>query len=214
MKEKQKVSPVRLMAEIGIIAALGFVIDELQSAISRGLFVNGGSIGFAMVAVIIMAYRRGFLPALATGFIMSLLDTATGPYILPGTWFQATAQVALDYVLAYPVVALAGLFKPAFDNSQTKGGKATWLIVGCLVGGFAKFAVHYAAGAIFWADPSNFAWDLTWMNPYLYVFVYNIAYMGPCIVLSTLIAMLIFWRAPSLYQDPSALYRSLKERES
>ena len=213
MEGQQKTNPVRVMAEIGIMAALGFVIDELQSAYSRGLFVNGGSIGFAMVVVIIMGYRRGFLPALATGLIMSILDTVTGPYILPGAWYQAVAQVALDYVLAYPVVALAGLLKPLFDKAETRGTKAKWLIIGCLVGGLAKFAVHYTAGAIFWANPENFAWNLTWMNPYLYVLVYNVAYMGPCIILSTLIALLIFWKVPSLYQDPSAIYRGLKENE-
>ena len=211
MEEKQKTSPVRVMAEIGIMAAMGFVIDELQSAFSRGLFVAGGSIGFAMVAVIIMGFRRGFLPALITGFIMGLLDTVTGPYILPGSVFSSFSQVALDYVLAYPVVALAGLFKPLFDRAETRGGKAKWLLIGCLVGGFAKFGIHYASGAIFWADPSGFAWDLGWMNPYVYVLVYNIAYMGPCIVLTTLIAFLIFWRVPSLYSDPTAIYRNIKE---
>ena len=211
MKEKTRTNPIRIMTEIGIMAALGFVIDELQSVVSRPLFVNGGSIGFAMICVLIMALRRGFLPALATGFIMGLLDTATGPYILPGTLFQSFSQVALDYVLAYPVVALAGLFKPLYDKSEKRGEKALWVLVACLVGGMAKFVIHYLAGVIFWADASSFAWDLTWMNPYLYCLLYNGAYMLPCIALSTILAFLIFWKAPSIYQDPKAIYRTIKE---
>ena len=61
---------VRTLCEIGIIAALGFVFDELQGILFKGIFVNGGSIGFAMVAVLVMAYRRGWLPALLTGLLM------------------------------------------------------------------------------------------------------------------------------------------------
>ena len=213
MEEKKRTNPVRVMAEIGVMAALGFVLDELQSVFSRPLFVNGGSIGFAMVCVFIMAYRRGFFAALATGLIMSVLDTVTGPYILPGTVWQAILQVALDYVLAYPVVAVAGLFKKAFDKAPSKGKAALWLMLGCFVGGMAKFLIHYLAGVIFWADPSAFAWDLTFMSPYLYCLIYNGAYMLPCIILSTVIALLIFKSVPSLYQQPTAIYHTIREEE-
>ncbi len=77
----KKGSIVRTIAEIGIFAAIGFVLDEVQGALSFS-FTAGGSIGFAMVAVLIMAYRRGFLPAIFTGLIMGLLDISTKAYIL------------------------------------------------------------------------------------------------------------------------------------
>ena len=210
MKNKAMPAPVQIITEVGIMAALGFVIDELQSAISRGLFIAGGSIGFAMVCVIIMCYRRGFLAGLATGLIMSLLDVATGPYILAGAWYKAFLQLLLDYVLAYPVVAVAASFRNPYMKSETRQKKFLFLVLGCVCGGLAKLAIHYLAGILFWADPSNFAWDLTWMNPYLYCFVYNIAYMGPCIVLSIIICALIFWKAPFIYEQPNRLYTMLE----
>ena len=96
---------VRTICEIGIFAALGFVLDELQGIISKGLFINGGSIGFAMIAVLIIGYRRGWLPALLTGLIMGLFDIATSAYILH------PAQLFLDYILPYALVAVGCLCK-------------------------------------------------------------------------------------------------------
>ena len=112
----KKGSIVRTIAEIGIFAAIGFVLDEVQGALSFS-FTAGGSIGFAMVAVLIMAYRRGFLPAIFTGLIMGLLDISTKAYIVH--W----AQLFLDYILPYALVGIAGLFKPFFDKTDNRNVK-------------------------------------------------------------------------------------------
>ena len=181
---------VRTICEIGIFAALGFVFDELQGIISKGLFINGGSIGFAMIAVLIIGYRRGWLPALCTGLIMGLLDIATSAYIIH------PAQLFLDYILPYAFVAIGCLCKFPFEKAETKGGKVLWLIVGTIVGGLAKFLSHYLAGIFFWADPNNFAWGLTSMNPYLYCFIYNIAFIAPSIVLTAALLVVIYLRVP------------------
>jgi thiamine transporter ThiT len=55
MKKKTKIIT---MAEIAIFASIGFILDLLAGLYS-GFFVNGGSISFAMIAVIIVGYRRG-----------------------------------------------------------------------------------------------------------------------------------------------------------
>ena len=189
---KNTSNTVRTITEVGIIAALGFVFDTLQGIISKGVFVNGGSIGFAMIAVLIIAYRRGVLAALATGLIMGLLDVATGAYIIH------PMQLLLDYILPYAVVGVAGFFKPLYDKSNSKGLRVTWLIIGAVVGGLAKFLSHYLAGVIYWANPEDFAWDLNSMNPYLYCFIYNIAFIGPSIVLTGGILVALEFMAPRI----------------
>ena len=185
---------VRTICEIGIFAALGFVLDELQGILSKGLFINGGSIGFAMLAVLIIGYRRGWLPALCTGLIMGTLDIATSAYIIH------PAQLLLDYILPYAMVAVGCLCKIPFDKAQTKGHKILWLVIGTIIGGLAKLLSHYLAGVIFWADQSNFAWNLTWMNPYLYCFIYNFAFIGPSIVLSAGLLVAMYVRAPMILE--------------
>lgn len=189
----QKSNYVRTICEIGIFAAVGFVLDELQGIISKGIFLNGGSIGFAMLAVIVVGYRRGWLPAILTGLIMGGLDIATSAYILH------PAQLLLDYIFPYALVGIGCIFKYFFDRANEKKFKITWLLVGIIVGGLLKFLSHYLAGIIFWADPNSFAWGLTTMSPYLYCFIYNIAFIGPSIVLTGAIAVALFVTAPKVF---------------
>lgn len=49
MKAKNELT--RTIVEVGIFAAIGFVLDEIQGIILANVFTAGGSIGFAMVAV-------------------------------------------------------------------------------------------------------------------------------------------------------------------
>ena len=183
---------IKTICEVGIFAALGFVLDELQGILSKGLFINGGSIGFAMIAVLIIAYRRGWLPAILTGLIMGTLDIATSAYILH------PAQLLLDYILPYAVVGFAGLLKPISDRVKTKKEKILWLFIGTALGGLLKLLSHYLAGIIFWADPDNFAWGLNNMNPYIYCFVYNIAFIGPSIILTAALLVALYVRVPRI----------------
>ena len=203
---KNSNSTVRTLCEIGIMAALGFVFDELQGILFKGIFINGGSIGFAMVVVLVLAYRRGLVPALLTGLLMGLFDIATSAYILH------PAQMLLDYILPYLLVGFAGLLRPLYIKSETKTGKILLLIAGAFIGGLLKFLSHYLAGVIFWADPANFAWDLNSMNPYLYCFIYNIAFMGPSIVLSAGLLIAIYLTAPMILND-KPIFAEKKQRK-
>lgn len=206
MTKKKNHDIVMTMVEIGVMAALGFVLDELSGIMFKGVFVNGGSIGIAMVCVLVMAFRRGFVPALATGLVMGLLDLATGPYIIPGDAWRAFVQVFLDYVAAYPMVAFAAIFRKAFLNAEEKQKKVLFLCLGSILGGLLKLFAHFLSGILFWADPNEFAFSWNWMNPYLYCFLYNALYVLPCLVLSLGFLLVLFWRIPSLLKEPNRLY--------
>ena len=201
---KNTTNAVRTISEVGIFAALGFVFDELQGIIFKGVFPSGGSIGFAMIAVLIIAYRRGIIPALITGLIMGLLDIATSAYIIH------PAQLLLDYIFPYALVAVAGLLKPLYDRSKNLNEKILWLISGVVIGGMAKFLSHFLAGVIFWAD-SEQAWGITDMHPWLYSFIYNIAYMAPCIFLTGALLVVLQIVAPKILATKSAFIDSEKE---
>lgn len=206
MTKKKNHDIVMTMVEVGVMAALGFVLDELSGIMFKGVFVNGGSIGIAMVCVLVMAFRRGFVPALATGVVMGLLDLATGPYIIPGDAWRAFVQVFLDYVAAYPMVAFAAIFRKAFLSAEEKQKKVLFLCLGSILGGLLKLFAHFLSGILFWADPSGFAFSWNWMNPYLYCFLYNALYVLPCLVLSLGFLLVLFWRIPSLLKEPNRLY--------
>ena len=203
---KNTTNLVRTICEVGIFAALGFVFDELQGLFFGSLFPNGGSIGFAMIAVLIIGFRRGWLPAILTGLIMGLFDIATSAYIIH------PAQLFLDYILPYALVGVGCVFKIPFDKSNNKSQKILWIIVATLVGGFLKFMSHYLAGVIFWANPENFAWNLQAMNPYLYCFIYNIAFMGPSILLSGGLLIAMYLRVPSIFSIKSTEAKEDKKK--
>ena len=186
---------IRTICEIGLFAAVGFVIDELQGILGKGIFVNGGSIGFAFIAVIIIGLRRGWLPALLTGLAIGLFDFMTGAYIIH------PVQPILDYIIPYAMVAVGLLLKPMYENAKDNKGKIVALILITIVGGLSKMLSHYLAGVIFWADQSAFAWNLNTMNPYLYCFIYNFAYIGPSIVLTSLILVFIQFRFERLLKS-------------
>ena len=184
---------VRTIAEVGIFAAIGFVLDELQGIAFAGVFTAGGSIGFAMVAVLIIAYRRGWLPAICVGLIMGLLDLLTKSYMIT-FW-----QVLLDYILPYALVGTAGFFKPLFDKQEKSINKIIILCLGTLAGGLLKFLSHFIVGTLVWA-PMGYDWGIA--NEALYSFAYNIAFTGPSIVLSAIILVVLFKRASKVLCVP------------
>ena len=191
---KNTTNTIRTICEIGIFAALGFIFDEIQGLIFASVFPLGGSIGFAMIAVLIIAYRRGFFPALLTGLLMGLFDIATKVYI------YHPMQVFLDYIFPYMLVGFAGLFKPLFEKAQTKQSKILWLLVGTFVGGLLKLLSHYLSGVIFFSDPEGFAWKFT-RNAFLYSFVYNFAFTGPSIAITAILLIIVYLTAPRILSD-------------
>ena len=185
---------IRTICEIGLFAAIGFVLDELQGILSKGLFINGGSIGFAMIAVLIIGFRRGWLPAILTGLIMGLFDIASSAYILN------PMQMILDYIIPYAMVGLGCLVRPLYLKAQEKHVKIFYLVIATAIGGVAKLLCHYFAGVFFWADPANFAWGLDWMNPWLYCFIYNIAFILPSVILSAVLISIMYISAPHMFK--------------
>jgi len=193
---------IKTMAEIAMFAAIGYVLDALAGAYSAPIFVNGGSIGIAMICVLIVAYRRGTLAGVLTGVIMGLLDIADGFYVIASTWYLSLAQVFFDYIIAYPLVGLAGLFRKFAINQKNKKINIAWLIVGCLFGGLLKLGSHYFSGILFWNDPASFVWGFS--NGYLYSIIYNGAYMLPCIILCTALMIFIGKKWPMILREPNS----------
>ena len=199
MEKEKKSELVRTIAEVAIFAALGYVLDFLAGTYSASIFPNGGSIGIAMSVVLFVAFRRGTIPGVACGLIIGLLDLADGFYAIASEWWRVFLQVMLDYWIAYPLVGLAGLFRKIIRESETNKKRIVFTILASSLGGLLKFFSHFLAGALFWADPSGFVWPNFANHPYLYCFLYNGAYMLPCIVLSTAFIVVLLIKAPNLF---------------
>lgn len=197
MKKKNNV--VQLMTEIALLSALGFVLDEFSGLFFKGIFFKGGSIGIAMCAVLIMAYRRGAIPAILTGLIIGLLDIMTGAYIVH------PFQVFLDYIFPYALVGFAGIFKFYYDKVEARGKKILFIILGTFLGGLLKLASHMLSGMIFFVTVPTDLWKMELLSPFVYSLLYNGAYILPCIVLSGAVMVILQINAPTVLKAESLI---------
>lgn len=174
--ENQK-SSLRALTEGAVMVALA----QILSYIKLWQMPWGGSVVLAMVPIILYAVRWGLAKGLVASFALGCLQ-----FMFDGGFAIGWQSIVGDYVLAYGVLGLAGLFH------GKKGG--IWL--GTLVGGFARFLVHYVVGATIWAEymPETFL-GLSMHSPWFYSLLYNLTYMGPNIAI-TLVAFALLSATP------------------
>lgn len=204
MKEKNKIFTARGIAEIALISAIALGLDFLQGGLWRGVFVNGGSIGIAILPILILAFRKGFVPALISGFIVSFLQMAGGVYSIADEWWKVLSQIACDYIFAYPAVALAGLFYKNFHSATDKKHQVLYVVLGTVVGGLGKFIFHFISGVVFFPNTSIAG------APALYSLVYNGGYMLPNILISAIILSLVVIKAPQLFIENNTITKKEK----
>lgn len=174
-----------MLVEIAIFAGIGLVLDQ----ISFKFWAQGGSISFVMLPILIMAVRWGILSGITTGLLIGVLQMSFGAYILH--WVQAL----LDYVVAFSVVGLAGIFRKQILQAASEVNKKNitlYIVLGVVVGGILRYAAHALAGVVFF---SEYAGD---QNVWLYTLIYNGSYMIPAIILTAIAGSLIFTSAPRL----------------
>ncbi len=139
----------------------------------------GGSIDLAMLPIIIGCVRWGFGPGMLISTAHALLQTLFEGGIAIG-W----QSIVGDFLLAYMVLGLAGLFKGKFTLAT---------VTAC----GARFLVHYVVGATIWAEymPEEF-FSMTMTTPWVYSALYNGAYMLPDMAM-VLIAGILLMKTPA-----------------
>lgn len=144
----------------------------------------GGSVTLAMIPILLYAVRWGLVPGLLSGFVFGVLQ-----FTFDGGFAIGWQSIIGDYLLAFAVLGLAGLAQ----------GKKAGIFTGTLIGGFARFLVHYVVGATVWAEymPDSF-FGMTMHSPWFYSCLYNLAYMLPNIVICLAVFALL-WKPMGKY---------------
>ena len=153
---------IRQLCEGAMLVALA----EILSFLPLYKFPWGGSIDFAMLPIILFCVRWGFGPGMLVSCAHAVLQTLFEGGIAIG-W----QSILGDFLIAYAVLGLAGLFKGRFCLAT---------VVAC----GARFLVHYVVGATIWAEymPEAF-FGMTMTTPWIYSGLYNGAYMLPDMVM-------------------------------
>ena len=165
---------IRVLTEGAIFIALA----EVLSFLPLYKLPWGGSIDFAMLPIILFCIRWGFEPGMLVATAHAVLQTLFEGGIAIG-W----ESIIGDFLIAYMVLGVAGLFK----------GK--WHIATVVACGL-RFLVHYVVGATIWAQymPETF-FGMTMTTPWFYSALYNGAYMLPDMVL-ILVIFFVLSRTP------------------
>ena len=153
-------------------ASLSIALSFVLSTIRLFKMPQGGSVTpGGMLPLLIYAYAFGPVPGLMSGLVFGLLDFLQSAAPITNIW-----SFALDYLVGFAMVGLAGLFK---GIKQQQAGLAAGIITACT----ARFAASVLSGVMFYAMYA----EGTGMSPFIYSCWYNGSYMLPetliCVVL-------------------------------
>ena len=165
---------LRALCEGAVMVALAQILGYVK------LFSlpNGGSITLNMLPIFIFCARWGFGPGMLASFSLSLLQL-----LLDGAYAWGWQSILGDYIAAYTVLGLAGLFH----------GRKNGFFTGMFVGGFARFLVAWYVGAVVWGEymPESF-FGMTMVSPWVYSALYNGSYLLINICLCLLLGLLLW----------------------
>ena len=162
----KNISKTRMLTEAAIMLALATVLSIVKIL----ELPYGGSVTVAcMLPIIVIAYRHGvrygLLVAFVFGVIQQIIGLKTLSYVT--TWQSVVAVIALDYIVAFTVIGLGGLFRKV--SNQAYG-----LLLGTYLVCALRFICHVISGATVWAGLS-----IPTEAALIYSIGYNATYMIP-----------------------------------
>ncbi len=178
-KNKRRNNLIKL-AECSVMLALSVVLSFIEI---WKMPMGGGITLLSMLPVCLIAVKYGTKGALPTAFLYSVIQFAIGfssgnvfvYCVTPVTWIVC---LLFDYIVPFSVLGFSGIFRKKFGNTGIIAGIA--LMIGI------RFVCHYITGVAIWGQ---WAED---MSPYLYSLIYNVQYMLPeCILTSVAAGILI-----------------------
>ncbi len=186
MSKTKNFNFTKTLTESAVMLALTVVLSYLKLLD----LPYGGSITLcSMVPPILIAYRHGLgwglSVGLANGLLQLLMGVSNLSYATSAT--AAVCIILLDYLLAFTVTGLGGIFKKTFKSQTTALALGTALV--CIL----RYAFHVVSGCTVWAGlsiPTNEAfiysvcYNATYMLPELLIAVIGAVYIGGAVGLS------------------------------
>ena len=166
----QKSQKVLVLVEGAIMIALATVLSFIRVF----KLPWGGSITLlSMLPIALFSIKRGVKSGMIVSFLFALIQFGQG--ILDGlfgwglTLGMLIACILLDYILAFTVLGLAGLFRKKLSGQ----------IAGIALAVVLRFLCHFLSGVVIWHSFGQLWGDFYTENTWLYSLLYNGAYMLP-----------------------------------
>jgi thiamine transporter len=178
-----KQSKIRTLCECAILLALGVALSYVKII---QLPFDGSITLLSMLPLCLISIKHGVLWGVGSAFCYSWFQILQGGVFAWGlTPVMLIASLLLDYLFAFTVLGLAGVFR-----KQGVAGIVGGVAMVCAL----RFLVHFLSGVILWANLEQFvAFGKEWVGrPVLYSLCYNGIYMLPETVLTVLAAFVLF----------------------
>jgi thiamine transporter len=201
----------RRLTESAMLLAVAIVLELVSKMFIPEMPFGGQITLVSMLPVVLISYRHGMKWGLVSAFAYALLEMAIGTKTVmaafqPGYFgdgvliANALIMCLLDYVVAFTVLGLGGLFRNKIRNSGVA------LMTGSLVALGARYITHIASGYILFAGYAEWfftqegfpAWGTSLvesLSPELLGFVYSVVYNGmymiPEMIITAVVALLL-----------------------
>lgn len=182
-----KNNKTKILAEGAAMVALAAVLSFIRVF----KLPWGGSVTLlSMLPIVLFSIRRGIKSGFTVAFVYSLLQFAQG--VMDGlfgwglTPAMLIACIFLDYIGAFTVLGIAGLFR--------KKGLPGW-IGGITLAVVLRFLFHFLSGVVIWHSYGSLWNGFSTENTYIYSFLYNGCYMLPELIF-TLAGAIALLQAP------------------
>ena len=173
---------VRWLVESAIMIAIGTILSEFPKI---DFPLGGGLTICSMLPLVLISWRygvgRGLIAAVAYSLLQLLLGMNNVQYAASA--LMAAGIILLDYVVPYTLIGLAGMFKGRMKDPRLG------LVLGIAVTFTLRFLCHFVTGWWIWDAlwPNEFGWA----SPF-YALAYNGSYMGAELVLTSVVAWILY----------------------
>ncbi len=182
-----KTTKTKILVEAAIMIALATVLCYIRII----KLPWGGSVTLlSMLPIVIFSVKHGVKQGMFASFVFSLIQLGQG--IMDGlfawglTPVMLIACILLDYIGAYSVIGVAGVFR--------NKGFAGW-VGGTVLAVFLRYVFHVLSGIVIWHSVGSIWEGFSTDNEVLYSLVYNAAYMLPEMIF-TLIGAIALLKIP------------------
>ena len=212
----------RKLTESAMLLAVAIVLELVSKMLIPEMPFGGQVTLVSMLPVVLISYRHGVKWGLLSGMTYALIEMLLGAKTVaaafqPGYFgdgimlVNALIMCVLDYLVAFTVLGLGGLFRNRIQN------KGIALMCGSLVALGARYVAHIASGYILFAGWAEWfftqegfpAWGAVLVESlspgmlgFVYSLVYNGMYMVPEMVCTAVVAVIIS-RVPKIVEKIS-----------
>lgn len=173
-----------------VLIAIGTVLSLFE--FSGPWALGGGITVCSMLPLVLICHRHGTKWGISSALVYGVLQMFLGmKNVMYGrNFWEVLAIILLDYVVAFGVIGLAGIFDKCIKNRPVS------IAVGSVFATLLRLACHFVSGWIIWEA----LWpnELGWASP-LWSLAYNASYMIPEMIITTVAAVALYFPLKKYY---------------